>query len=194
MVAESRPKTRAPAGFAGALTEKEGFEPSRQTFIHPNALAGRRLQPLGHFSGAGKTISHRSFGVLPRIPLSREGGHARRTVKICMPVPPPCRHPHLKPAAALLRRAYPLLGPYLTIELRDHAGGAVAGHGAVERVGAGGERHGELRVRPGVMQRRLRAWTRPRLERRGRAGSCRRSRPTNVTLPAGTVAGASRRS
>jgi hypothetical protein len=32
--------------------EKEGFEPSRQGFSPPNALAGRRLQPLGHFSGS----------------------------------------------------------------------------------------------------------------------------------------------
>ena len=30
--------------------EKEGFEPSRQGIPPPNALAGRRLQPLGHFS------------------------------------------------------------------------------------------------------------------------------------------------
>src|SRR5438874_7588596 len=36
-------------GRAGP-TEKEGFEPSRQGFSPPNALAGRRLQPLGHFS------------------------------------------------------------------------------------------------------------------------------------------------
>jgi hypothetical protein len=34
--------------------EKEGFEPSRQGFSPPNALAGRRLQPLGHFSGRGQ--------------------------------------------------------------------------------------------------------------------------------------------
>src|SRR5690242_4387933 len=32
--------------------EKEGFEPSRQGFSPPNALAGRRLQPLGHFSAS----------------------------------------------------------------------------------------------------------------------------------------------
>ena len=36
------------------LTEKEGFEPSRQGFSPPNALAGRRLQPLGHFSECGQ--------------------------------------------------------------------------------------------------------------------------------------------
>src|SRR2546421_12047154 len=34
----------------GSEAEKEGFEPSRQGFSPPNALAGRRLQPLGHFS------------------------------------------------------------------------------------------------------------------------------------------------
>ena len=34
--------------------EKEGFEPSRQGCTPPNALAGRRLQPLGHFSEGAK--------------------------------------------------------------------------------------------------------------------------------------------
>jgi hypothetical protein len=35
---------------AGKWTEKEGFEPSKE--VAPlNALAGRCLQPLGHFSG-----------------------------------------------------------------------------------------------------------------------------------------------
>ena len=33
-----------------SLTEKEGFEPSMQGLTPHNALAGRRLQPLGHFS------------------------------------------------------------------------------------------------------------------------------------------------
>src|SRR5438105_8698962 len=37
-------------GGQNSEAEKEGFEPSRQGFSPPNALAGRRLQPLGHFS------------------------------------------------------------------------------------------------------------------------------------------------
>src|SRR5207249_4658054 len=32
--------------------EKEGFEPSKEDDFPLNALAGRRLQPLGHFSAA----------------------------------------------------------------------------------------------------------------------------------------------
>jgi hypothetical protein len=40
------------AAAANGEAEKEGFEPSRQGFSPPNALAGRRLQPLGHFSGS----------------------------------------------------------------------------------------------------------------------------------------------
>jgi hypothetical protein len=37
--------------------EKEGFEPSRQGFSPPNALAGRRLQPLGHFSAGSQNTA-----------------------------------------------------------------------------------------------------------------------------------------
>jgi hypothetical protein len=40
--------------------EKEGFEPSRQGCTPPNALAGRRLQPLGHFSG-DERVAHPPF-------------------------------------------------------------------------------------------------------------------------------------
>ena len=40
------PRGRRPRQHDGA--EREGFEPSRA--IHPNALAGRRLKPLGHLS------------------------------------------------------------------------------------------------------------------------------------------------
>src|SRR3989440_11693214 len=43
----------------GSEAEKEGFEPSRQGFSPPNALAGRRLQPLGHFSGRAEDSEYR---------------------------------------------------------------------------------------------------------------------------------------
>src|ERR687888_2600307 len=52
---DARPK----AGRAKRKAEKEGFEPSRQGFSPPNALAGRRLQPLGHFSRLGQDSAPR---------------------------------------------------------------------------------------------------------------------------------------
>src|SRR5207302_5308778 len=84
------------AAAANGEAEKEGFEPSRQGFSPPNALAGRRLQPLGHFSGratgyrtpssislqitlqghGGKALpSHADYAGSPRITPSR---HSRR--------------------------------------------------------------------------------------------------------------------
>jgi hypothetical protein len=50
--------------------EKEGFEPSRQGFSPPNALAGRRLQPLGHFSWSAQDSG--AFSEI-RIPRVRDG-------------------------------------------------------------------------------------------------------------------------
>src|SRR5438552_4408383 len=62
--------------------EKEGFEPSRQGFSPPNALAGRRLQPLGHFS----TNEHRIAEPSGRYPVPRtsegwQSGRMRRSRK-----------------------------------------------------------------------------------------------------------------
>src|SRR3954469_5211260 len=55
----------------GSEAEKEGFEPSRQGFSPPNALAGRRLQPLGHFSAKDHRIAEPS-GRYP-VPRTSEG-------------------------------------------------------------------------------------------------------------------------
>ncbi len=73
-----------PAVGAATRTEKEGFEPSRQGFSPPNALAGRRLQPLGHFSGPAQ--DSRRFSIDPQVsvdtPAVRIG---RREVAISNP-------------------------------------------------------------------------------------------------------------
>ena len=79
--------------------EKEGFEPSRQGFSPPNALAGRRLQPLGHFSATGPQDS-RALCPLP-YGVPRRGGRAVecgglenrsgrfRPARVQIPPPPP---------------------------------------------------------------------------------------------------------
>jgi hypothetical protein len=80
--AQRRPaprQRRASARSGRSGTEKEGFEPSRQGFSPPNALAGRRLQPLGHFSGPAQDTAglrrrprrEYPFGGTPR----RTGAH-----------------------------------------------------------------------------------------------------------------------
>ena len=71
-----------PGAGAAVRTEKEGFEPSRQGFSPPNALAGRRLQPLGHFS----VNAHRIAEPSERYPVPRnsegwQSGRMRRSRK-----------------------------------------------------------------------------------------------------------------
>ena len=63
-----RESERRPAFGRASEAEKEGFEPSRQGFSPPNALAGRRLQPLGHFSGRGQ-VSAPLFRVTGKSPF-----------------------------------------------------------------------------------------------------------------------------
>src|SRR6266516_3141565 len=65
--------SRADARAPGREAEKEGFEPSRQGFSPPNALAGRRLQPLGHFSGPAQDSR------ATRLPFRHAGGVAERS-------------------------------------------------------------------------------------------------------------------
>src|SRR5439155_10429875 len=51
----------------------EGGIRTLEARIHaPNALAGRRLQPLGHFSGVARQVSAPDFRLRREIPLSRE--------------------------------------------------------------------------------------------------------------------------
>ncbi len=54
-----------------AITEREGFEPSTSGFTTRNALAGRRLQPLGHLSRVAQDI-----GRSGRLPKPGTGGAA----------------------------------------------------------------------------------------------------------------------
>src|SRR5438270_12922023 len=72
------------AAAANGEAEKEGFEPSRQGFSPPNALAGRRLQPLGHFSE--RATGYRTH--LRSLAKSPFGGMAGR----------PCRGMLIRPA------------------------------------------------------------------------------------------------
>ena len=66
--------------------EKEGFEPSRQGFSPPNALAGRRLQPLGHFSGQNK-VTAPLFPFLRKSPFRGMAAlHARYMLKAPAPL------------------------------------------------------------------------------------------------------------
>src|SRR5690348_11523669 len=61
--------------------EKEGFEPSRQGFSPPNALAGRRLQPLGHFSASRHRIAQPSARYPMPSPEGWQSGRMRRSRK-----------------------------------------------------------------------------------------------------------------
>ena len=72
--------------------------------IHPhNALAGRRLQPLGHFSGGPRRIAEPLLrAALLRIPPSG-GGKGASATKMSLPAPPSYPR-HLKPVCGYPRR------------------------------------------------------------------------------------------
>src|SRR5207248_5320097 len=82
---EAEPARRSRA----AKAEKEGFEPSRQGFSPPNALAGRRLQPLGHFSGGAKGTA-RLFLLQSKSPFR---GMAARHRRCMLKKPAPLEFP-----------------------------------------------------------------------------------------------------
>src|SRR4051812_36660636 len=79
---------------ANGEAEKEGFEPSRQGLTPPNALAGRRLQPLGHFSGRAK-------GTAPLFLLRSKspfGGMAGKVTRGMLKKPAPLEFPSNSPS------------------------------------------------------------------------------------------------
>src|ERR671934_1005794 len=88
--------------------EKEGFEPSRQGFSPPNALAGRRLQPLGHFSGPAQDTARSGR------PLRREcpfGGRRRWvTASTMTSAGSPLSPASALPVCGFRRRASPFKG------------------------------------------------------------------------------------
>ena len=64
------PSASRPSGEGGIRTLEAGFSP-------PNALAGRRLQPLGHFSGALRISDGPGATLSPARPVSASGSCGR---------------------------------------------------------------------------------------------------------------------
>jgi hypothetical protein len=102
-----------PLGHLSVLRSGEGGIRTLDGGIHPhNALAGRRLQPLGHFSAGPRRIADcfpqdRSTSV-PRIPLRGEES-TPPSAKMSLPAPP--SYPgNLKPVCGYPRRVSPFRG------------------------------------------------------------------------------------
>jgi hypothetical protein len=94
-----------PLGHLSVLRSGEGGIRTLDGGIHPhNALAGRRLQPLGHFSAGRSRIADRYFH-LP--PTGEERGDP--STKMSLPAPPSYPR-HLKPVCGYPRRVSLCLG------------------------------------------------------------------------------------
>ncbi len=73
--------------------------------IHPhNALAGRRLQPLGHFSAVARRIADALLAQLPR------RGEETVVDKAKMSVPAPPSYPGIETRLRLTEAGFPLFG------------------------------------------------------------------------------------